>query len=68
MKWSAIPAGGKVVLLDDHKASGTENSYTYTPSSPLNLQDDYNSSLHIRSSLPLLQNSMNKFLDFMPFY
>ena len=41
MKWSAIAGGGKVVLLDDHEASGTENSYTYTPSSALNLQDDY---------------------------
>jgi hypothetical protein len=41
LKWAAAAGGGKVVLLDDHVASSTENSYTYTPSPSLNMESTY---------------------------
>ena len=41
LKWAAAAGGGKVVLLDDHVASTTENSYTYTPASALNMETTY---------------------------
>ena len=62
--WQVAAGGGKLVLLDDHKAAGTENSYTYTPSSALNLQDDYAKlfvvwSLHECSATSAIRMNLN---------
>lgn len=64
LKWADVAAGGKVVLLDDHTATGTENSYTYTPSSALNMQTQYSKvfvvwSLHECSATSGIRMNLN---------
>ena len=39
--WAAAAGGGQLELLDTHEATGTESTYTYTPSTALDLENTY---------------------------